>query len=374
MSTQFGDFLAAHSGRVAELWRRDTAAAAPRAVAATHRSREFVSAVLVALTAEDLSPLVALYQLETLPGLEDRLDAALAELQALARASDTVAREQQLDAEAAHSLALAAGEELGGLVRQLTGGAMALMRNRLNAAISASSARGSSLNITMHELRRPLTILSSYAQLLSSGMLGVLPESASVAIEGVGASTEMMVRMVNALAELARLEDPDDELTLEELDAGSVVTAAAEQLATEAELRNIAVKVAAAPGIRIRGERRRLVLALVNLLSNAIKHSSEGGTVEVSAYADDGSAHLLVRDHGPGFPPEDAPHLFEKYFRSVSERQRKVPGSGLGLYIVRTVAERHGGGVAARTVPGNGAEFEMIVPVLGAEERAGGAS
>jgi two-component system sensor histidine kinase BaeS len=333
-----------------------------------------VSAVLVALTAEDLSPLVALYQLETLPGLEDRLDAALAELQALARASDTVAREQQLDAEAAHSLALAAGEELGGLVRQLTGGAMALMRNRLNAAISASSARGSSLNITMHELRRPLTILSSYAQLLSSGMLGVLPESASVAIEGVGASTEMMVRMVNALAELARLEDPDDELTLEELDAGSVVTAAAEQLATEAELRNIAVKVAAAPGIRIRGERRRLVLALVNLLSNAIKHSSEGGTVEVSAYADDGSAHLLVRDHGPGFPPEDAPHLFEKYFRSVSERQRKVPGSGLGLYIVRTVAERHGGGVAARTVPGNGAEFEMIVPVLGAEERAGGAS
>ena len=71
----------------------------------------------------------------------------------------------------------------------------------------------------------------------------------------------------------------------------------------------------------------------------------------------------MVRDHGSGFPPEDGPHLFDKYFRSVAERQRKVPGSGLGLYIVRTVAERHGGTVAARTVPGNGAEFEMIIPV-----------
>ncbi|MGH7686646.1 MAG: sensor histidine kinase [Candidatus Dormibacteria bacterium] len=367
MSTQFAEFLAAHAGRVAELCRRQTGSS-PRAAAAIHRSREFVSAVLVALTAEDHRPLLALYQLETLPGLEERLDTAVAELLALARASDEVAREQQLSSGAAHSLALSAGEELGGLVRQLTSTAMALMRSRLNTATSASSARGSSLNITMHELRRPLTIMSSYAQLLSSGMLGALPESASVAIEGVSSSTEQMVRMVNALAELGRLEDPDDELTLEELEAADIVTAAVEQLATEADLRGVHVDASTSPGIRVRGERRRLVLALVNLLSNGIKHSSGGAHVEVSAFSDDASAHLLVRDHGPGFADEDASHLFEKYFRSVSERQRKVPGSGLGLYIVRSVAERHGGGVAARNVAGNGAEFEMIVPLLGTED------
>jgi two-component system sensor histidine kinase BaeS len=367
VSTQFAEFLAAQTTRIAELWRRETSTA-PRAAAASHRSREFVSAVLVALTAEDIRPLEALYQLETLPGLEERLDTAIAELQALARATDAVAREQQLDAATARALALAAGEEVGGLSRLLTTEAMQLMRSRLNAATSASSARGSSLNITMHELRRPLTILSSYAQLLSSGMLGVLPESASVAIEGVSASTEMMVRMVNALAELARLEDPDDELSLEVMDAADAVTAAVEQLVTEAELRGVRVDTTAQSGIRIRGERRRLVLAVVNLLSNAIKHSSEGSSVEVSAFSDDSSAHFVIRDHGPGFAPEDGPHLFEKYFRSVSERQRKVPGSGLGLYIVRTVAERHGGGVAARTVPGNGAEFEMIVPLVGTED------
>jgi signal transduction histidine kinase len=362
VSTQFSDFLAAHTGRIAELWRRQTAGG-ERPSGAPHRSREFVSAVLIALTADDLRPLVTLYQLETLPGLEERLDTAVAELHALARASDAAAREQRVDTSTAYALALAADEELGAVTRQLVSGAMALLRARLVAASSASSARGSSLNITMHELRRPLTILSSYAQLLSSGMLGALPETATVAIDGVSASTEMMVHMVNALAELARLEDPDDELSLEVLRVGDVVSAAVEQLSTEAELRGIRIETSVAAEARIRGERRRLVLALVNLLSNAIKHTSDGSSVSIGVSTADSAAHFVVRDHGPGFAPEDAPHLFEKYFRSVAERQRKVPGSGLGLYIVRSVAERHGGGVAARTVAGNGAEFEMIIPL-----------
>lgn len=366
VTTQFSEFLGAHTARIAELWRRQTTGA-ERPAGAPHRSREFVSAVLIALTADDLRPLVTLYQLETLPGLEERLDTAVVELQALVRATDAAAREQRVDTATAYSLALAANEELGAVTRHLVSRAMVLLRTRLVAAASASSARGSSLNITMHELRRPLTILSSYAQLLSSGMLGVLPETATVAIEGVTASTEMMVAMVNALAELARLEDPDDELTFEVLRVGDVVSAVVEQLSAEAELRGVRIETSVASNPMVRGERRRLQLALVNLLSNALKHSSDGSSVEVNVASADSAVHLVVRDHGPGFAPEDGPHLFDKYFRSVAERQRKVPGSGLGLYIVRSVAERHGGGVAARTIAGNGAEFEMIIP-LHAEE------
>ena len=81
------------------------------------------------------------------------------------------------------------------------------------------------------------------------------------------------------------------------------------------------------------------------------------------AFGDDKGAHFAVRDQGQGFPNEDATHLFDKYFRSVAERQRKVPGSGLGLFIVKTVAERHNGEVFARSAPGEGAEFEMIIPI-----------
>ena len=360
MTTQFGDFLATHAGRIAELWEPE-AGAGGRVAARSHGPRQFVSAVLVALTADDLRPLITLYRLDTVAGVEERLDSAIRDLQTLIRATDTAAQEQRVGVETAHALALAAGDELGAVIGRLSVSCAALLRSQL--ATAASSARGSSLSITMHELRRPLTILSSYVQLLSSGMLGELPETASVAIEGITASTEMMVRMVNALAELARLEDPDDQLVLEVIEASDLVRAAVEQVAMEAKLRGAAIEASVEGGVRVRGDRRRLVLAITNLLGNAIKHGPPEAPIEVSVGAADGSAHFTVRDHGAGFPADDAPHLFEKYFRSVAERKRKVPGSGLGLYIVRTVTERHNGSVNARNVAGNGAEFEMIIPV-----------
>ena len=353
MTTVFSDFLATHAGRIAELWERE--------VAGRHAPRQFVSAVLVALTADDLRPLVTLYRLEEVAGVEERLDSAIRDLQTLVRATDAAAQEQRVGLETAHSLALAAGEELGSVVGRLATTCASLLRSQV--ATASSAARGSSLSITMHELRRPLTILSSYTQLHSSGMLGELPETASVAIEGITASTEMMVRMVNALAELARLEDPDDQLLLEVMDASDLVTAAAEQVAMEAKLRGAEIHASVADRVRVRGDRRRLVLALTNLLGNAVKHGPPDTPIEISVRAEDGAAHFTVRDHGAGFPADDAPHLFEKYFRSVAERKRKVPGSGLGLYIVRTVTDRHHGSVAARNVAGNGAEFEMIIPV-----------
>jgi len=239
------------------------------------------------------------------------------------------------------------------------------LEDRLTSATSESSARGTSLSITMHELRRPLTILNSYSQLLSAGMLGDLPESASVALEGITASTQMMVRMVNALAELARLEDPDDRLAFEELTAQEIIDGAVETVGMEAKLRGDEIDTEADPQLRVQGDRRRLVLALTNLIGNAVKHGPQGSSIEVKAFDAPDGAHFLVRDHGPGFPPEDAAHLFDKYFRSVEERHRKVPGSGLGLYIVKTVVERHNGSVGARSKPGHGAEFEMIIPVHG---------
>ena len=184
-----------------------------------------------------------------------------------------------------------------------------------------------------------------------------------VAVEGITASTESMVRMVNALAELARLEDPDDELAREVLPASAVVDGAVEQVAMEARLRGTALESRVDPSATVRGDKRRLTLALTNLIGNAIKHGPPDSSVEVTVTASEGMVRFLVRDHGEGFPPEDADRLFDKYYRSVAERHRKVPGSGLGLYIVRTIAQRHGGRAVARSVPGNGAEFEMILPM-----------
>ena len=189
-----------------------------------------------------------------------------------------------------------------------------------------------------------------------------MPDSATVAIDGITASTEMMVRMVNALAELSRLEDPEDKLTMEPIGLGDLISGAVETVAMEAKLRDVIVAQEVPAEITFRADRRRLTLALTNILGNAVKHAPNGSTITVRGWEQDQQVHIAVRDQGPGFAPEDADKLFEKYYRSAAERHRKVPGSGLGLYIVKTVAERHGGSVAARSESGKGAEFEMIVP------------
>ena len=365
MTGQMSDFLAAHAERVADVMRSTGVEAdGRRSKGDEHGPRQFINAVLIALTADDLRPITAFFDLanDRSTGIDTRLEAALTRLSALRRATLAVAVDE-LDVPARLALAESAAEDLSAIGRRLAYTVTSALAGRLTTVTSSSTARGTSMSITMHELRRPLTILNSYGQLLSTGMLGQLPETAMVAIEGITASTEMMVRMVNAIAEVSRLEDPDDQLNFEVISIDEVVAGAVDHVSMEAKLRDTVIETDVANSVTIRGDRRRLTLAMTNMIGNAVKHGPPGSTITVRAFGDETGAHFVVRDQGQGFPNEDAAHLFDKYFRSVAERQRKVPGSGLGLFIVKTVAERHNGTVSARSAPGQGAEFEMIIPI-----------
>jgi signal transduction histidine kinase len=365
MTGHLSDFLSAHAEHVAEVMRRTGAEQESRtSAAADHGPRQFINAVLLALTADDLRPLTAFFGLgcEKPAGVDQRLETALSRLAALRRACVQVVA-KEVDGDERDTLTESAAEELSLVGRRLAALVTSILVGRLSTMTTSSSARGTSMSITMHELRRPLTILNSYGQLLSTGMLGQLPETAMVAIEGITASTEMMVRMVNAIAEVSRLEDPDDQLNFEVISVEEIVTGAVDHVSMEAKLRDTVIETDVQADVTIRGDRRRLTLALTNMVGNAVKHGPPGSIIAVRAFGDDAGAHFVVRDQGQGFPNEDAGHLFDKYFRSVAERQRKVPGSGLGLFIVRTVAERHNGKVFARSASGEGAEFEMIIPV-----------
>jgi signal transduction histidine kinase len=368
MTGQLADFLSAHSERVAEIWAKQAGGGATDSRWSGARGpRQFINAVLIALSADDVKPLIAYHELDAdkLHGLDQRLEQALGNLGALRPATDAAAEEAKLDADSRRELAVNAADDLAEVARRISVLVNRRLVTQLSTVTSNTSARGASLSITMHELRRPLTILNSYGQLLSTGMLGQMPESAQVAIEGITASTEMMVRMVNALAELSRLEDPDDQLTLEKMTLDELVSGALEAVTMEAKLRECEIDRDVDAAVALFGDRRRLTLALTNILGNAVKHAPNNSTIWVRGWTDDDGIHVTVRDEGPGFPQEDAAHLFEKYYRSVAERQRKVPGSGLGLYIVKTVAERHNGTVLARSQPGKGAEFELKLPSEG---------
>jgi signal transduction histidine kinase len=365
MGSQLDDFISAHSRRVGALFAAEMEKSRQdgKTGQSGARAADFIAAVLRALSDSDLAPIQNLCQLNAnTAGLDARLELTMRRIELLGRVIAAVANEQGLPQEPRQSLSRIAAEELSELGRQLATRTVGDLARQLANVSSSAGARGANLSITMHELRRPLTILSSYGQLLSTGVLGPLPETAQVAIEGISASTEMMVRMVNSLAEVSRLEDPDDLLVLEELPVIDLVGAAVEHVSMEAQLREITIEKVVEQDGAVRVDRRRVVLALTNLLSNAIKYGPPNTRVTVRCYGDGEGLHFLVTDQGPGFPDADASHLFEKYFRSIAERQRQVPGSGLGLYIVRSVAERHGGSVTARQAEGGGAEFEIVIP------------
>jgi two-component system sensor histidine kinase MprB len=113
------------------------------------------------------------------------------------------------------------------------------------------------------------------------------------------------------------------------------------------------------------GVPERLGRAVNNLLDNAAKYSAAGGTVEVTLR---GGA-LTVRDHGPGVPAAELPHIFDRFFRATNAREQT--GSGLGLAIVKQVAERHGGSVGAAAAPGGGLAVTLTLPGSRAPEPAG---
>ena len=108
--------------------------------------------------------------------------------------------------------------------------------------------------------------------------------------------------------------------------------------------------------VTVAGIPERLGRAVNNLLDNAAKYSPPGSTVEVVLRG----GELTVRDHGPGVPPDELPHIFDRFFRATNARER--PGSGLGLAIVKQVAERHGGHVRAAAAEGGGLAVTLSLP------------
>jgi two-component system sensor histidine kinase MprB len=201
-----------------------------------------------------------------------------------------------------------------------------------------------------HELRTPVTALRTNAELLLE-QEDLAPEQRRALLADVVDQSEELSALVADLIELARGDQPaeeDHDVRLDVLVAEAVERARrhAPQITFTTELEPVAVD----------GVPDRLGRAVNNLLDNAAKYSPPGATVEVRLRGDT----LTVRDHGPGVPPGELPHIFDRFFRAGNARDQ--PGSGLGLAIVKQVAERHGGSVVAAAAPGGGLEVALALP------------
>jgi two-component system sensor histidine kinase MprB len=203
-----------------------------------------------------------------------------------------------------------------------------------------------------HELRTPVTALRTNIEVLLAA--DELPdEDRRRLLEDVRSETEELGALITDVIELARGDEPPAEVEEVQLDA-----LVAEAVHRASRRRPASAFTAELEPTVVEGVPERLGRAVDNLLDNAAKYSPAGTAVEVELRA----GVLTVRDHGPGIPAADRPHVFDRFYRGSGARGR--PGSGLGLAIVRQVAETHGGTIAVDEAPGGGARFELGLPAL----------
>jgi signal transduction histidine kinase len=203
-----------------------------------------------------------------------------------------------------------------------------------------------------HELRTPITIIRGHLELLEDD-----PAERRRTITVVTDELDRMSRFVEDLLTLAKSERPDF-LLLADLDLDllteELMTKATRLAPRDWRLEHTGVGLFTA-------DRQRLTQAVMNLAHNAVQHTGEGDRIALGSDLRDGCARLWVADSGPGIAPADTARIFERFARAGNTGRRSA-GAGLGLAIVRTIAEAHGGRVELDTAPGHGARFTIVVP------------
>jgi two-component system OmpR family sensor kinase len=214
-----------------------------------------------------------------------------------------------------------------------------------------------------HELRTPLTSIRGYAALLRRGARND-PEVLETSISRIESEATRMGGLIDDLLLLARL-DEQRPLARVSTDLAAIAREAAEAAQVRDPERPITVD--ADDPVSVIGDQQRLAQIVDNLLENADVHTPAGAPVTIEVGVRDGMAVLAVTDTGPGIDPEQAPHVFERFYRGTppgsGDAAPRTQGSGLGLAIVKTIAEAHGGAVTVSSRPGAGARFEITLPL-----------
>jgi signal transduction histidine kinase len=226
------------------------------------------------------------------------------------------------------------------------------MLDRLQAAFGAQRQFVSDAS---HELRTPITIVRGHLELLGDD-----PEERRETIALVTDELDRMSRFVDDLLLLAKAER-DDFLRVSQVELGALTDELFDKARGlgarnwQLEARGDAIIVA---------DRQRLTQALMGLAQNAVQHTVDGDPIWLGSEADAREAHLWVRDSGPGVGADDQERIFARFSRASASRRRSE-GAGLGLAIVRAIAEAHGGRAAVSSRPGTGATFTVTIPLGG---------
>jgi PAS domain S-box-containing protein len=241
--------------------------------------------------------------------------------------------------------------------------AHAIENARLYAeAVDANRVKDEFLATLSHELRTPLTAILGWARILRMG--GLDADSMKIAIETIESSATAQSALIDDILDVSRIMAGKFKLELADVDLRDVIQNAVASGRPAAEAKGVAINVSVPDSpLEVHGDPNRLQQIVWNLVSNAVKFTSSGGHVIVRGSQQGDAIVMAVMDTGRGITPEFLPHVFERFRQFDSSTTRQFGGLGLGLSIVRHLAELHGGSVqAASAGEGRGSTFTVRLP------------
>ncbi|MFD2367384.1 ATP-binding protein [Pseudoduganella sp. GCM10020061] len=218
------------------------------------------------------------------------------------------------------------------------------------------------ISTVSHELRTPLTSISASLSMLNDGMAGELPEDIRVLIGIANASCERLVRLVNNVLDIEKIEAGGVAYDIGEQDVCALVESAAASMQAFAQEHGVTLAARCADGLRARTDADAVSQVLANLLSNAIKFSQRGGEVQLRAEPHESGVRIVVADNGRGIPLAFRSTIFQKFAQADASDSRERGGTGLGLAITKRIVEDLGGSIGFDSEEGKGTSFYVILP------------
>ncbi|WP_342377530.1 response regulator [Myxococcus stipitatus] len=221
------------------------------------------------------------------------------------------------------------------------------------------------ISTVSHELRTPLTSIRGSLGLLEGGIVGEIPAEALDMVRIARTNTERLIRLINDILDLEKMEAGKLELKLATLDVHELVEATFSGLKGVADAAGVSLRAGVEGAPKVKGDRDRLIQVLTNLVSNAVKFSPAGAEVAVHARLEGaGRVRFSVVDQGPGISEEQRTKLFARFQQLDGSDTRSKGGTGLGLAISQAIVNQHGGGIEVESVLGQGSTFTFALEAV----------
>ena len=221
------------------------------------------------------------------------------------------------------------------------------------------------ISLASHQLRTPASGVKAFLSILLDGHAGTLSKRQHDFIAKANESNNRQLEIIESLLSLASIQSGKIQLKKEVLDLRTILNRSLtdHHAALKAKRQQLVISKSRKP-LTLRADPTHIQMVIDNLLSNAIKYTPEKGRITLSSWATDTSAYIEVADTGIGIAKQDLPALFQRFSRLQNPASKTVEGSGLGLYLARSIVELHGGTITVRSQLGAGTRFRIKLPLL----------